>query len=265
MNKRLHFLLTLLLSQLLAGCAVYMPIQGAAPQITDRHQAEITGSTYLNGRCEVAGAYSPVRHLLVRAAYSNLPDRTDSTYYRGQQYELAAGTYWPLGAQWLLGGLGGFGQAQSEARYKGSGGLISIGPNRPIQHVFDAHYNKFFGEVYGILQASETISLGAAYRITRVNFTSLTDAGAPVNLSSMVRSEPMLFFRVRLGSGPAATRPIQLQAAWGTSTSLGYDPSLTAPSSADYQLQQPRGYTTIGISLFPHCLLRKTQPNSGGQ
>ena len=263
MNQRLLFPLTLLLSQLLAGCAVYMPIQCAAPQITDQHQAELTGSTYLNGRYELAGAYSPVRHLLVRAAYSNLPDRTDSTYYRGQQYELAAGTYWPLGSQWLIGGLGGFGQARSEARYQGSGGLINIGPVPPIQHVFDARYNKLFGEVYGILQASETISIGAAYRVTRVNFTSLTDAGAAVDLSRMVRSEPMLFFRVRLGSGPTDTRPIQLQAAWGTSTSLGYDPSLTAPSSADYQLQQPRGYTTIGISLFPHCLIRQYSQNIG--
>ena len=265
MNQRLLFPLTLLLSQLLAGCAVYMPIQCAAPQITGQHQSEITGSTYLNGRYELARAYSPVRHLLVRAAYSNLPARTDSTYYRGRQYELAAGTYWPLGAQWLIGGLGGFGQAQSEARYQGSGGLINIGPVPPVQHVFDAHYNKLFGEVYGTLQASETISIGAAYRVTRVNFTSLTDAGAAVDLSRMVRSEPMLFFRVRLGSGPTETRPIQLQAAWGTSTSLGYDPSLAAPSSADYQLQQPRGYTTISISLFPHCLLRKIQPNSEGQ
>ena len=264
MSKRLLLPLTLLLSQLLAGCAVYMPIQCAAPQITDQHQTELTGSSYLNNRYEVAGAYSPVRHLLVRAAYSRLNDRSDSTYYRGHQYELAAGTYWPLGTQWLVGGLGGFGQARSEARYQGSGSLISIGP-RPIQHVFDAYYNKLFGEAYGIFQASETISFGAAYRITRVSFTSLTDAGAPVNLSSMVRSEPMVFFRVRLGDGPTATRSIQLQAALGTSRSFGYDPSFSAPSSADYQLQQSRAYTTIGISVFPHCLFRQAQPDSGGR
>ena len=102
MNKPLLFPLALLLGQLLAGCAVYMPIQCAAPQITDQYQAEISGSTYLNGRYELAGTYSPVRHLLVRAAYSNLPDRTDSTYYRGQQYELAAGTcHWARSGWWV--------------------------------------------------------------------------------------------------------------------------------------------------------------------
>jgi hypothetical protein len=37
----------------LTSCVVYMPMQCAAPQITDAKQAEITGSSYLNGRVEV--------------------------------------------------------------------------------------------------------------------------------------------------------------------------------------------------------------------
>lgn len=71
-----------------SGCAVYMPIQCAAPQITDKNQTELTGSNYFNSRLEGAVAYSPVRHLLVRAVYSGLlanSKSTDSTtYYQGR-------------------------------------------------------------------------------------------------------------------------------------------------------------------------------------
>lgn len=255
MNKRLLWILSVTIGQLLAGCAVYMPIQCAAPQIKDKNEAEISGSTYLNGRYEVAAAYSPVKHLLVRAAYSNLPrGSNDSTYYRGHQYEVAAGTYWPLGSQWLVGGLGGFGQAHSEARYLNDGQIIFLGQS--TQHIFDARYNKVFGEVYGSVQASETVSFGLAYRVTQVHFTSLTDMGAPVDLRKMTRSEPMFFFRTRLGSGPTDTRPVQLQFTLGTSSTFGYTPD-AGYNNSDYQLQKPRGYLTLGISIFPHCLLRQ--------
>ena len=257
MHKRL-LIPGVIISQLLAGCAVYMPIQCAAPQIKDKKEAELSGSTYLNGRYEVAAAYSPVRHLLVRAAYSTLSGNAkDSTYYQGNQYEVAAGTCWPLGSQFLVGGLGGFGQAHSEARYLNDGQILFLGQS--TQHTFDAHYNKLFGEVYGIFQAGQTISFGAAYRVTQVHFTSLTDVNVPVSLRNMTRSEPMFFFRTRLGNGPTDTRPLQLQVAWGTSSSFGYDTSTSGSSSSDYQLQKPRGYMTVGISLFPHCLLRKLQ------
>lgn len=249
----------------LSSCVVYMPMQCAAPQITDKKQAEITGSTYLNGRVEVAGTYSPVRHLLVRASYSNLRDdarNRDTTYYRGHQYDLGVGTYWRLGNQWLVGALGGFGQAQSAASYY-KGAFIFGSPTR---YEFDTRYNKVFGEVYGTLQASETFSVGAAYRVTQVNFTRLTNLNNPVDLGSMTRSEPMVFMRVRLGSGPTETRPVQLQAGWGTSATFGYDPKDTNQTYAPdaRELKQSRGYVTIGITVFPHCLFNQSRalPNS---
>ncbi|GAB3855399.1 hypothetical protein GCM10028822_26210 [Hymenobacter terrigena] len=244
---------------LLPSCVVYMPMQCAAPQITDKKQGEATISTYLNGRADIAATYSPVRHLLVRAAYSTLRDNShDSTYYRGHQYDLGVGTYWRLGDEWLVGALGGFGQAQGAAAYTKTDFLFGY----PTRYEFDMRYNKVFGEAYGIFQATNAFSFGAAYRVTQVNFTRLTNLGAPVDLSRMTRSEPMVFIRVRLGDGPTEDRPVQLQAAWGISDTFGYNPKDTnatyAPGVSD--LKQGRGYTTIGITVFPHCLFRKAQP-----
>ncbi|MFC6225960.1 hypothetical protein ACFP2F_22130 [Hymenobacter artigasi] len=260
MSQRLLLFLSTGFSLFLTSCVVYMPMQCAAPQITDKNQGELTLSTYLNGRADVAATYSPVRHLLVRAAYSNLRDKSrDSTYYRGHQYDLAVGTYWQPGTQWLVGALGGIGQAQSTAAYSKGGFLFGY----PTKYEFDARYNKVFGEAYGILQASDALSFGAAYRVTQVNFTHLTNLGSPVDLSSMTRSEPMVFMRVRLGTGPAENRPVQLQAGWGTSSTFGYnekDPNLTYdPGVRD--LKQNRGYATIGITVFPHFLFRKAPTN----
>ena len=243
----------------LTGCVVYMPMQCAAPQINDRNQAEITGSSYLNGRVEVAGTYSPVRHLLVRAAYSNLGGNPkDSSYYRGRQYDVGMGTYWQVGPRWLVGGLAGYGQARSEAGFAERGFLFGSGRNE--RHDFDVRFNKVFGEVYAMFQPNDVFSLGAAYRVNQVNFTTFTDRGTPVDLSSMARGEPMIFVRARLGHGPANTRPVQLQLAWGGSGTFGYREGRDEPTiSSVGRLKQGRGYTTFGVSVFLHCLFPAAQ------
>ena len=77
----------------------------------------------------------------------------------------------------------------------------------------------------------------------------------------------MLFLRTRLGSGPVENRPIQFQAAWGTSATFGYDErNRPGPYSLEArELLQGRGYTTLGITVFPHCLFRKAQPPTDGR
>lgn len=257
MSLRRPLILCIGLNSVLTSCVVYMPMQCAAPQITGKKQAEITGSSYLNGRIELAGTYSPVRHLLVRAAYGSLHNGSnDTSYYRGHQYDLGVGTYWQADKRWLLGALGGFGQAWSDAAYARSGFIFA-----PTQHVFDARYHKVFGELYSTWQATDAISFGIAYRVTQVNFTHLTDLNVPVELRGMTRSEPMLYFRLRPGNGPAEDRPVQLQLAWGSSNTFGYDPRNTTIAYAPgvSELKQSRGYTTIGISVFPLYLFRKAQ------
>jgi len=245
----------------LTGCVVYQPTQCAAPQITGPRQGEITASSYLNGRYELSGTYSPLPHLLMRVSTGSLRndsgDARDSTYYRGHHYDFGLGTYWRLGSQWVVGGLGGIGQARNEAAYSRGGFILGY----PTHYEFDARYNKLFGEVYGIFQTSEGFSLGAAYRVTHVNFTHLTNLGSPVDLSRMTRAEPMIFIRVRFGDGPTEDRPVQLQAAWGTSATFGYDErnSQTIYPPGVRDLKQGRGYTTIGVTLFPHCLMHRQQ------
>ena len=143
MNQRLLFFLGLGLSQLLASCVVYMPMQCAAPQITDKKQGEISASSYLNGRYDLAGTYSPVRHLLVRAAYSNLRDDTkDSTYYRGHQYDLGVGTYWRAGGKWLLGGAGWAALGRLRARRLSSLELLLLPRGANTKRVTTRHSAK---------------------------------------------------------------------------------------------------------------------------
>lgn len=92
-----------------------------------------------------------------------------------------------------------------------------------------------------------------------MNFTTLTDLGVPQSLRSMTRSEPMLFFRTRLGSGPTEGRPVQMQMTCGSSSTFSYNPTTPGRSNADFQLKKPRGYLTLGISFYPHCLMRHPQ------
>ena len=138
---------------LLSGCAVYVPMQGAAPEIRGQGELEVAGSWSLTKRMEVGATYSPLPHLLVRAATSARPDAhapgDSSSYAQNNQYELDLGTYWPLGPHWLAGGLVGFGQAHAEAHYEDDGHtLLHFSAFPRYYHQFDAIYAKYSGEAY---------------------------------------------------------------------------------------------------------------------
>jgi hypothetical protein len=55
-------------SWLLGGCSVYTPMLGAAPGLKAKGELEATAAWSLTNRLDVGATYSPVRHLLVRAA-----------------------------------------------------------------------------------------------------------------------------------------------------------------------------------------------------
>lgn len=247
-------LLLLLMLLGTTGCAVYMPMQGAAPDIRGQHQAEIRASTFLS-RWEASAAYSPLRHVLVRGAFGRRSDSDDSTYWRGHQYEVAAGTYWPLDEKWLVGGLGGYGQARNQARFQNKEGFIPFSPAG--RHQFDVRFNKVFGEAYTLYQASNAVSLGATCRVTQLHFTTLTNVGAPVDLRQLTRVEPMLLMRVGLGVGTKGVeRPIQLQFSMGNSFSVSNNQWRSDPNYARRHVQRGRAYVTVGIGILPHRIAR---------
>ncbi len=242
---------------LLSSCSVYVPMQGAAPEIRGKGELEAIGSWSLTNRFELGATYSPLPHLLVRAAASTKSSRpapTDTTTHAwNSQYELGLGTYWPLGPHWLIGGLASFGQAHALARYQEDGAtFIHFSPL--IQHQFDATYHKYAAEAYLTWQPSPQVSAGFAYRLVQLHLTDVTDLGQPVPATSISRYEPMLFFRVR----PGASELFQLQVACGVSGTFGYD-ERSAADRADpaRQFKLSRGYTSLGFAIYPHVLWRK--------
>lgn len=245
---------------LLGGCSVYTPMLGAAPEIRAKGELEATAAWSLSNRFDVGATYSPVPHLLVRAAASTKgADRSrvandSSSYSQVNQYELAVGTYWPLGEHWLVGGLAGFGQAHAEARYTDDGTVRLFSFRDPAPHLFDAIYGKYSAEAYATWQPTPTLSLGVSYRVVQVRLTDATDFGVPVQAAPILRSEPMFFLRVR----PGRSELFQLQLATGGSTTFGYN-ELTADDRTDpaRQFKLGRSYLSVGVAFYPHVLWQK--------
>ncbi|WBA41800.1 hypothetical protein [Hymenobacter canadensis] len=234
----------------LTGCAVYMPMQNAAPDIRAQHESEVRASTFLS-RGEASGAYSPLKHVLVRGAFGIRTDSGDSTFWRGRQYELAAGTYWAP-RNWTLGVLGGVGQIRNQTRYRNDGQIIFLG--EPVQHEFDVRCNKLFGEAYALYEVSNRFSLGVSCRSTRLYFTQLTDVGQPIDLRQLTRAEPMLLMRFGLGDPYQGRRPVQLQLSVGGSATMGYDERQPDPNYSRRQLRDSRSYVALGVGILPHRL-----------
>jgi hypothetical protein len=237
---------------LLGSCSVYVPMQGAAPNIRAKGEAEVAASWSLTNRVEFSAAYSPLPHVLVRAATSlkgRVPTHPDSSnYLQNNQYELALGTYWPLSQHWLVGGLAGFGQAHAQARYQEDGFSLF---GDPVQHQFDAIYSKYSGEAYLTYQPNPLLSLGLSYRLVQLRLTDATDQGMRVESAAILRHEPMFFCRLRLG----AESPLQLQVATGASSTLRYSEQ-TADDRLNpaRQFKTTRSYVSVGVALLPHLL-----------
>ncbi|MGI4875150.1 MAG: hypothetical protein ACRYFX_28680 [Janthinobacterium lividum] len=241
---------------LLGGCSVYTPMQGAAPEIRHKGELEATGSWSLTNRVEAAITYSPLNHLLVRAATGSKggghPLQDSASFSQLNQYELAVGTYWPLGPHWLVGGLAGFGQAHAEAHYAFDGDTF-IYFGSPAYHRFNAIYGKYSGEAYATWQPSPRTSMGLSYRVVQLRLTDVTDNGVPVAAAPILRYEPMLYLRWWPGSVEQGL--VQVQLAIGVSSTFGYDErSTTARLDPARQFKLSRGYTSLGLAFYPHLL-----------
>jgi hypothetical protein len=125
---------------------------------------------------------------------------------------LGVGPYVPLGQRWLLGALGGYGQAYSNRGYVDLG---LFGPGTFSE--YKANYDKYFGQI-GIANNEPNRSYGLTYRFTQVRFMSLVDQErGPLPLENMQRHELLLF--TRHGVGAATVPRWQLQMACGLSVS----------------------------------------------
>lgn len=253
---RLDLLLLLTTIGWLTSCSVYLPLQTSAPLVHGKGEAEVVGSAYLSGRLEGSVAYSPLKHVLVRAAGGLRLDNRDSTYSRSRQFEAGAGGYCYIKEQWLVGGLMGYGYGLGERRYQKTRlAAAFIIPYLAAGNivVYDSRFHKLFGEAYIANDAGWT-TFGAACRLSQVSFASLTNHGVPVPLQRMTRLEPMLFMRF----GGQGRRLPWLQGQVATSVSMSPEGRSRSLNPEIRDNKEGRLFTTLGLVIYPHLFREYT-------
>ncbi|RZK53766.1 MAG: hypothetical protein EOO59_12115 [Hymenobacter sp.] len=153
------------------------------------------------------------------------------------------------------GGLLGFGQAHTEARYEHDYPLFSSPYLQRKNFQFDARYLKYSGEAFVTWQLGRATSLGLAYRLVQLRLNDVTDQGTPVMAAPILRHEPMLYFRLR---PPQANGLVQFQVAMGLSSTAGFNDRL--PYDHDdpvAQFQVARSYVSLGLAFYPHVLWQR--------
>ncbi|OWP63577.1 hypothetical protein CDA63_08325 [Hymenobacter amundsenii] len=221
-------------------------MQPATPLLRAKGEAEVTASAYLSGRLEGSAAYSPLNHLVVRAAGGLTTTQKDSAVFSNRQFELSLGTYRQLGPEWLVGGSGGYGRGEGHRNFRlGRAELLS---DTTTYRRYAARYHTLFTDIF-LAHEGNWSTWGVAYRLSQVRFGFLTNNGQPVPLRRMTRNEPMVF--VRLSNRQGIMRWGQLQLASSFSWSSDYiGSSLNSPERAD--LKEGRIFTSVGLVIYPH-------------
>lgn len=232
-----------------SSCSVYVPLQPSAPMLRNKGESEAAANLYLSGRLEGSVAYSPAKHVLVRAAGGFQPNNKDSVNFHISQFEVGVGTYRSLSDRWLVGAMGGYGRGQSVRRFTTNSFEYS-GPDPSIRYNYSARFHKPYGEAF-VAYENEWGTLGMAYRLSQVHFSSLTNNGSPVDLRRMTRSEPMLF--MRFGNRTRFLPWGQFQLAFSTSWSPDYEKSVPIEEHRQY-IKEPRVFTSVGFVVYPHRL-----------
>ena len=225
-------------------------MQPTMAQVKAVGEAEATASIQPIGRLEATAAYSPAPHLLLTVGGTVCPKLGSKRFLVTRQYELAAGSYLPLGSFWLLNGIGGYGQAVTNRGSQDLGFILGSTHNE-----YNARYNKLFAQA-GIAHSKTNRSFGFTYRLTQVRFSTLTDTDlGELPLPNMLRHEALFFIR----------RPLGNSSQWETQATMGMSVSSTprrddkqgAPGygAAEYQANRtllPALYTSIGLVYRPH-------------
>lgn len=186
-----------LLLALPACTTVYAPMQATMPLLRQAGQTEFSATVQGSGRVEATAAFSPAQGVMFTGAGSTSAKLDQQNFLVTHQYEVAGGPYLPLGSNWLLSALAGFGEASS------SRGIIERhwrGPDTFVE--YRSRYHTYFGQV-GVAQTDPKDSYGFTYRLTQVQFASFEAVGAgPLPLRNMLRHEGLFFYRVQLGPSP---------------------------------------------------------------
>lgn len=228
----------------LTSCSIYAPLQPAAPFIRQRGETEVTASSYLSGRVEGSAAYSPLKHVVVRAAGGLKTNGTDSLYYRIRQLEAGIGTYRRLGDDWLLGAMVGYGLGKGGARYYDD--FEKALPDSVPLRLYRYSFRKPYVEAYVSHQSRWTV-VGASCRFSQVRFASFTDRGQPAPLRRMSRLEPSVFLRL----GGADVLP-WLQGQVVLSLSMAAGGRTHSPDKAVYAMKMEPAFTSFGLVIYPH-------------
>ena len=239
------------LAGLLGSCSVYAPLQPSTPLLHAKGEAEVIGSAYLSGRLEGSVAYSPLKHVLVRVAGGQRTGGGDSTYFRIRQAEAGVGTYGRLAEEWLIGASVGYGLGTSGRRFEETRALI-FRPDPPVTNEYKARFEKVYADGYIAYEGGRT-TIGGAYRLSQVRFSTLTNNGVPVPMRRMTRLEPMLF--LRFGNTRSGVPWVQGQLATSISVSSDYLRNRADPQLND--IKEGRLFTSIGLVLYPHRFKRE--------
>ncbi|WBO84790.1 hypothetical protein [Hymenobacter yonginensis] len=234
------------LTVLLNACSVYAPMQPHMPMTRAAGQAEAQLNWLPTSRFDASAAYSPLRYMVLTAAGSFRPrGGYDTTYFNSRQYEVGVGSYWPATNRLLVSGLLGGGHSVSERSFREPN--IFFGSTDELA-VYQARYRKLFGQL-GVAYEWERVTLGATYRLTSVDFTTITYNSQALPIENMLRGEPMLFLRV---NGLSDQQPAwaQLQMTVGLSTPLGQEP--LNEGFNDRRVRNSAFTAGIGVVFYPH-------------
>lgn len=234
------------LSWLLSACSVYAPMQPHMPVLRAAGQAEVQANWLPASRFDANAAYSPLRYVVLTAAGSFRPrGGYDTTYFNSRQYAVGVGSYWPATGHLLVSGLLGGGHAVSERSFREPN--IFFSPTDELA-VYRARYRKLFGQL-GVAYEWERVTLGVTYRLTSVDFTTITYNGQALPITTMLRGEPMLFLR---GNGLSDQQPAwaQLQMTIGLSSSVGQSP--VNEGFNDRRIRNSAFTAGMGVVFYPH-------------
>lgn len=252
------------------ACSVYTPLRAPAPLIDGPQQVELSGGVSTPGYVQGTITYSPLRHVLLRAAGGNGSSETQdsvtrATPWRMRQLEAALGTYWRPSPTMLLGGFAGYGRGTGTHDYtrRTNGGFRISFAQRPDSlwvYQYRAGYQRLFADVYAHWFAREEalLSMGFAYRVEHVRFDRYTNAGEPTGRRQLWRHEPVFFARLGSDDGDGLENLLHGQFALGYSFSPGFTMTRARAGNRDAtEVRKPLPSFALSLILRPHVLWQR--------